>query len=248
MKLLVGGEGISKRLLSRLGPSGLVLFKYNMGSGGDVIMKQLFDNVPEGSYSILISTHQTDAEMREDLSRIGVERPPELVSMLALMDRRLSEIQKRDRFISEGIMVTDLIEISSCSDERVVPIKPHLEMLSKITEISYKQILPFSLVLDSIVDLVEETSREEVVDRLRILKKALREKGGIALVGCSLGYQGFSGYENTLFDAVIEVKAERKADGWSRTLTFVNIKGSGELPEEWPITVTKDVPAALEVQ
>ncbi|MGA1866137.1 MAG: hypothetical protein ACMUFK_01575 [Thermoplasmatota archaeon] len=248
MKLMVGKEGISRKLLSKLGSSSLVLFKFGMGSGGDILLKQLFDAVSEDYYSIMISTHQTDEEMMTDLSHIGVGRPPELVSMLPSIHRRLSELQKRDRFISEGIMVTDILEISSNSDDRILPVKPHLEILSKITEISSKQVLPFNLVLDSIADLVEETSREEVVDRLRILKKALREKGGMALVGCPLSYQVFSDQENTLFDAVIEVRAERTADGWSRTLTFLNIKGSGEPPEEWQITTNKEVPAALEIE
>ncbi|MBN1390118.1 MAG: hypothetical protein JXA22_05695 [Candidatus Thermoplasmatota archaeon] len=248
MKLLVGSQSISRRIQNKLGTSKLVLFKFGKGSGGDTLLKQFFDTPEEDNYSVMISTHQTGGEMMEEMADLGIESMPELVSILPLIDRRLSALQKRDRFISEGIMVTDLLEISSNSSDRTISMGPHLEILSKLTEIITKQVLPFRLVLDSLVDLVEETSSEEVIDRMRMLKKALREKGGLALIGCPLDDHGLSGQETTLFDAVIEVRAEKRGNNWSRSFTFLNIKGSIEPPEEFPITMTTDIPTAMEVE
>jgi hypothetical protein len=125
--------------------------------------------------------------------------------------------------------------------------KPQMTMLSSITTTASKQVLPFRMVLDSIVDLVRGSSKDDTLDRLMILKKALRDKGGIALIACPLEYGEFRDYENTLFDGVIEVRCERTGNGWKRKLVFVNIKGSGEPPEEFIIAPVEEIPTALSV-
>ncbi|MGA1819430.1 MAG: hypothetical protein ACMUHU_00310 [Thermoplasmatota archaeon] len=247
MRLMVGNEDVSKRIISKVGLSKLILFKSGKGSGGDLLLKQMFENVPQGTSSIFVSTHQTEGELMEELLDLGIERTPELISLLPVIDLRLSDVVKRDRFINEGIMVTDLLEISSNSIDRPAAQDPHKKVLSILSEISSKQVLPFRMVIDSLVDMVEETSFEEIVDRLRILKRSTRENQGLVMVGCPLEYDVFRDLEQTLFDAVIEVRADKRGEAWFRTLSFVHVKGSGDPPEEWQISAVKEIPTALSV-
>jgi archaellum biogenesis ATPase FlaH len=247
MRFLVGNEELSKRLMDKIGNGKLILFKFGHGSGGDLLMKQFFEDIPEGSYSVWISTHQSEVEMIENLNDLEMARMPEVISLLPFIENRLSEIEKRDKFINEGIMVTDLLEISSYSEDRIIDKKSHMRMLAAITSTSMKQVLPFRMVVDSIADLVLDSSKEDVIDRLMVLKKALRENGGLALIGCPLNFMDLKDQEQTLFDAVIEVTAEKKDNQWFRSLTLTNIKGSGEPPIEWEVESAQDIPSALSV-
>ena len=247
MKLLVGNEDVTRKIISKIGKARMVLFKFGNGSGGALLMKQIFEKVPEGTYSVFVSTHQSEKDILEEFADMGIEKTPDIVSLLPEFDSRLSDIRRRDRFVTDGIMVTDLLEISSHNSEKVVSRNPRMRILSIITDISSKQVLPFRMVMDSLPDLVEETSKREVVDRLRILKGSLRENGGMVLVGCPLDYVMFSDLDSTLFDAVIEVKADKRGDAWFRSLTFMNVKGSGEPPEEFSISQVKEIPTALAV-
>jgi KaiC/GvpD/RAD55 family RecA-like ATPase len=247
MRFLVGNSELSKLLMDKIGNGKLILFKFGHGSGGDLLMKQFFEDIPEGSYSVWISTHQSEVEMIENLNDLGMSRMPEVISLLPYIENRLSEVEKRDKFINEGIMVTDLLEISSYSEDRMIDKKSHMRMLAAITSTSMKQILPFRMVVDSIVDLVMDSTREDVIDRLMVLKKALREKGGLALIGCPMEFTDLRDQEQTLFDAVIEVTAEKRNDMWSRTMVLKNIKGSGEPPIELEVESIGDIPSALSV-
>jgi archaellum biogenesis ATPase FlaH len=247
MRLLIGNDELSNRLSDNIGNGKLILFKFGHGSGGDLLMKQFFDDIPEGFYSVWISTHQSEIEMIEDLKDLDIDRLPEVISLLPFIEKRLSEIEKKDKFVNEGIMVTDLLEISSYSEDRMIDTKPNMRMMAAITSTSIKQVLPFRMVVDSISDLVKDSSKMDVIDRLMVLKKALRENGGLALVGAPLDFSDLKDHEQTLFDAVIEVKAEKRGDLWSRSLTLKNVKGSGEPPMVWDVESMKDIPTALSV-
>lgn len=247
MRLLVGNAELSGRLVDKIGNGKLVLFKFGPGSGGDLLMKQFFEDIPEGYYSVWISTHQSESEMLEDLNNLGMERKPEVISLLPFIETRLDEVEKKDRFINEGIMVTDLLEISSQTRDKMIDKKSHMRMLAAITSTSMKQVLPFRMVVDSINDLVLDSSKGDVIDRILLLKKALRENGGIALIGSPINFTELHDQEQTLFDAVIEVTTERQGEVWTRKLTLMNVKGSGEPPEEWQLDSMKDIPTALSV-
>ncbi|MFW3145650.1 MAG: hypothetical protein ACMUIE_02425 [Thermoplasmatota archaeon] len=245
MRLLVGNQEFSSRIRENLGDGKLVLFKYGPGSGGDMLLKQFFADAPQGVYSLLISTHESDFELMGAINEMNLENPPELLSMLPLLEDRLKRIEKKDHFISEGIMVTDLLEISSSTEEPRARAKPHLGMLAVLTTAATKQVLPFWLVLDSLNDLIELTGPEELLDRLMVLKRYLKIKGGIAMIACPVDWDELRYHETTFFDAVIEVRAEKKGEAWTRKLVIKNNKGSGNPPEEWPITMVKDIPTAL---
>lgn len=245
MKLLVGNQELSSRIREHVGDGKVILFKYGPGSGGDILLKQFFSDSPQGVYSLLISTHESDFELMGAINEMNMENPPELISMLPLLEDRLKRIEKKDHFISEGIMVTDLLEISSSSEEPRARSKTHLSMLSALTTAATKQVLPFWFVLDSLHDLVELTDPEELLDRLRVLKRYLKIKGGVAVIACPLDWHGLKHHETTFFDAIVEVKVEKKGEAWYRKLVILNNKGSGNPPEEWQITMIKDIPTAL---
>jgi hypothetical protein len=247
MRLLVGSTELADLLTDRVGNGKMVLFKFGAGSGGDLLLKQFFDNIPEGFYSVWISTHQSEVEMVEELSELGIDMMPEMISFIPFVQKRLDEVEKKDKFITEGIMVTDLLEISSHSMDRMIEGRSQMKMLATITSTSLKQVLPFRMVIDSVVDLFVDVSVDDVVDRLMLLKKALREKGGVALIGCPIDFTGLHDHELTLFDAVIEVRAEEQNAVWGRKLTLKNIKGSGDPPEAWPVESIMDIPSALSV-
>ncbi len=247
MRLSIGLESISRRLFEKVGDGKIVLFKYGPGSGGDMLLKQFLAETPEGVSSVILTTHYTEMDLIEQMGDLETNHIPEIVSVLPFIDRRLNDIRKHDRFMTEGIMVTDLLEIASNTDEMVRETNPHLRMLAAITITSVKQILPYRMVLDSVSDMVEESSREDVVDRLRILKSHVKERKGMILVACDLGWMGLDDHQTSLFDAVVEVIAEKDGENWSRTLTIKNVKGSGQPPEEWQVTPMKEIPSAISI-
>lgn len=245
MKLMVGNEDLASRILKNIGDGKVILFKYGPGSGGDRLMHEFFQSLPGGHHSIMISTHETKKELDEIFKDLEIEGGPDRISLLPMMDETLSRIQKKDGFIKDGIMVTDLLEISSYSEERARARSADQLILSTLTTTATSQVLPFWLVLDSLVDVVNITGLEEAFHRLMILKRTIKEKNGIALIGCPIDCDLLWDHETTFFDAVIEVFAESKGEVWVRKLRISNVKGSGAPPEEWEINVVKDIPTAI---
>jgi len=247
MKLQVGGEGLSRKLTVRIGGGKMILFKYGPGSGGDMLLKQFITESPEEAYAALISTHLSEDEILTELGGMDLSELPEMITLLPHISKRLDRIRKKDRFLKEGILVTDLLELSSIRKEPSAGSKTHLHMLAEISAFSGKQIMPYWLVIDSISDLAKGSELEDVVDRIRILKESVHDRGGLVLIGCPLAWDGLKEHETTLFDAVLEVEALREGEKWTRKLRIINIKGSGEPPEEFAITPSKDIPTALSV-
>jgi len=245
LKLMVGNSVLSELLSRKLPDGSLVLFKHGPGSGGDLILKQFFIDPADDRFSVYLTTHET----REDVSRVLEENhTPQKMEVLSLLDHieeGLEKVKRKDRFRTEGLMVTDLLEITTNSNAKRRGLHASQAVLSELTSATTKQVLPMRLVLDSVADLFGLCPVKDVIERMRIIKRSLREKGGIAVMGAPLGWDGLSGLENTLFDSVIEVRAEKKGESWTRTLTIRNIKGSPFPPEEWPISYTKEIPTAL---
>jgi KaiC/GvpD/RAD55 family RecA-like ATPase len=248
MKLTIGDKDLSTRIQSHIGEKKIILFKYGPGSGGDRLLLEFFSNTPKGFNSMMISSHEREEDLLKTFKDIGVENPPDVTSLLPMLDASISDIEKKDRFLSDGIMVTDLLEISSNLKETERTKHPQQRMLSTLTISANRQILPFWFVLDSISDMANITDMKELLMRLMILKRSIQQNGGIALLGIPLNCDIFKELETTFFDGVIEVRAERTGETWSRKLCITNIKGKGTPPEEWTINLAKDIPTALSME
>jgi KaiC/GvpD/RAD55 family RecA-like ATPase len=244
MKLLVGNQGLSELISYRFENGSMILFKYGKGSSGDVILKQFLSAYDEECHSVLISTHESEEEMLRSIQGLTTGQNVEMISMVPDIENNLEGTIKKDRFRNEGIMVTDLLEVSSNTGIRKRPDDLGPTMLSKLSDIAQKQVLPFRLVIDSISDLSSYTEENEVEKRLRILKMALREKGGYALVAAPFEWDGFWNVESTLFDGIIEITASDTTGSWKRELIISNRKGSVDPPERWDVSLTKDIPTA----
>jgi KaiC/GvpD/RAD55 family RecA-like ATPase len=111
-----------------------------------------------------------------------------------------------------------------------------------------KQVLPFRLVIDSLVDLVRNTSIQEVEKRILLIKRAARDKQGTVILGAPLDWDEMRLIETTLFDAVISFRSDRTTGTWKRTMTLENLKGSISLPQEWEVTTLKSIPTAKSIK
>ncbi|OYT44478.1 hypothetical protein B6U90_05175 [Thermoplasmatales archaeon ex4484_6] len=244
MRLLAGNSELSDIIKERIRDGGLILMRYGPGSAGDTLLKQFLAEKNEEAHPVYISTYETDKEIRKALDKFGERSDLEVVSFLEDLSEDLERIMRKDRFRTEGILVTDLLEISYNSEHRRERCDRPQWILARVSSLSQRQVLPFRLVLDSISDLVSWTSEEEVIKRLRILRSALLEKGGVAIMAAPLKWNGFRNVDTTLFDAILTMAADRSSGTWKRTLTLENVKGSTELPREWEITTVSDIPVA----
>jgi hypothetical protein len=247
MRAMLGDRPLKGVLSSKLGPGSCVLFKYGPGSAGDLVLKQLFSDTSTDVYSVIISTHETVEEVRASIKAFDIPREPEIISLVPLTIEGLGPIKRKDHFRAEGLMVTDLLDMAGRSQERRSRADLDKRMLSVLTTVSTKQVLPFNLVLDSLSDLAALTSLGEIRQRLQVLKEALREKKGTAYMGAPLSWDPWEGSDLTMFDAIIEVRALQLGGTWKRFLRFSNIKGSPALPEEQELTFGQSIPSAIRV-
>lgn len=247
MRALVGGQPLNVILGAKLGQGSCVLFRYGPGSGGDLLLKQLFSDHRDDVYSVMISTHETVDELRTSMKACDIKREPEMISLVPVIIEGLAQVKRKDRFRAEGVMVTDLLEMTGKAQERRPRGDLNKRMLSALTVVSSKQVLPFKLVLDSISDLAEHTSLGELKQRLYILKEALRDKKGTAFLGAPLGWDPWNGSDMTLFDAILELRVVQGERGSKRVLRLSHMKGSPDLPQELEVTFEQDVPSALSV-
>ncbi len=244
MRIHVGGQEFSDLVGSRIGVGKCILFKYGPGTGGDMLLKQFLSSTVEGTHSIYLSTHETEGELLSSVRELGLPPDLELISLLPDLTDGLDDVVKKDRFRTDGIMVTDLLEVSSNTQlgrNRRDGVK---KVLAQVSSVAQKQILPFKLVLDSVMDLVRKTSLDEVEDRIQILKKVVKEKEGIAILAVPLGFEGLKDIETTLFDAIITVRADKSSGAWKRTVTLENLKGSSIPPTEWELGHLRNIQTA----
>jgi len=248
MRFLVGGQEFRDLLDSRVGSGRCILFKYGPGSGGDVILKQYLSGTMEGTHSLYLSTHETENDLLSSVSDMGLPQDLEMISLVPDLTYELDAMIKKDRFRTDGIMVTDLLEVSSNTATRKEKRDGGKKVLSMLSSICLKQVLPFRIVMDSMVDLVRKTSLEEVENRLQIMKRVAREKDGTVIIGAPLHWDELGSLENTLFDAVITFQTEKTTGTWKRTMTLMNMKGSTSVPVEWEVTTIQSIPTARSIR
>jgi len=247
MRAMVGDRPLNDILGAKLDQGACVLFRYGPGSGGDLLLKRLFSECSDDVYSVIISTHETMDELKRAVKACDVIREPELISLVPIILEGLGPVKRKDRFRAEGVMVTDLLEMAGKSQERRPRGDLNKRMLSALTVVSSKQVLPFKLVLDSLSDLAEHTSLGELKQRVHILKEALRDRKGYAFLGAPLDWDPWNGSDLTLFDVILELRAVEGEDGSRRVLRVSHIKGSPDLPQEFEVTFETSIPAALSV-
>lgn len=229
----IGDESVHDFVSQKIGQGALILLRYGPGSGGNILLKELLKGAAPGSNGIYLSTFETLDEIASSLGE-DHNQNIEIRSMLEQKDRLIERTVKRDRFMSEGIMVTDLLEISM-SERPISDYKKRNDILSRITSSSSKQVLPFTLVFDSLDDLLEEYDASDISTRLIILKRAIRAVGGIAVFGTSLNSVLSNGSEVRLFDCLMEAEAVRDESGWHRRLRILHRRDDPSLPMEWEL-------------
>jgi KaiC/GvpD/RAD55 family RecA-like ATPase len=247
MRLLVENRDISDLLSDRIKSGKIVLFRYGPGTGGENLLKQFLSRSDDESHAVLISTHETEEELMDAVESMNLPVDLEMISMVPELNEGIKDVMKKDKFRSEGIMVTDILEVSSNVSYRRERRDRGQIILSRISALCQKQVLPFRMVLDSLIDLVYRTSEEEVLKRIWVLKNALREKGGMVILAAPLDWPFLKERETTLFDAVIEMDTVKTGGVWKRILLIKNVKGSGEPPEELEVSSLKEIPEAMSI-
>lgn len=247
MRAMIGDMPLNNVLASRLAPGSCVLFRYGPGSGGDLVLKQFFNDRREDIYSVMISTHETVDEIRSSLRALYAKGEPEVISLVPLVLEGLGAVKRKDHFRAEGVMVTDLLEMTGKAHEVRYRGDLSKRMLSTLTVVSSKQVLPFNLVFDSLSDLAEHTSMGELKQRLHILKEALSEKKGYAFLGAPLAWDPWAGSELTMFDAVFELRAFERDGKVKRLLRLSHMKNSPDGPWDQELTFASSIPSALSV-
>jgi KaiC/GvpD/RAD55 family RecA-like ATPase len=247
MRFLVSGMEFGDLLSEKVGKGKCILFKYGPGTGGDILLKQYLADEVEGTHSVFFSTHESESELLESVREMGLSSGLEIISLLGDLNQDLDRLARKDRFRTDGIMVTDLLEMSSNTSFKRRRYNGGKKVLARITSLVSNQVLPFRLIVDSIADLVRKTSPVEVENRIHILKENLKERGGIVIFASPIGWDCFKDMETTLFDALIDLKADNSSGTWKRSMEVRNLKGSSMTPTEWEVTTVRNIQKAMSI-
>ncbi|MGA1821570.1 MAG: hypothetical protein ACMUIG_03485 [Thermoplasmatota archaeon] len=244
MRMLFEGENLTKVLSDKIGDGKCILLRYGPGSGGEFLLKQFFAEKEEGSYSVFISTYEETGEIENVLRESDLPTDGEVISTMTLMRNEVDMVLKKDRFRKEGILVTDLLDLSSKEEEIDRRMDLNQEVLSILSTTASKQVMPFRMAVDTLSDLVMTAGEEEVWKRFLIIRGVLRKYGGLVFVG--LPEEDMVDFPiSTMFDAILDIKAVRNEDGWSRVMTVTHVRNSLVKPEDLRITEVTDIPQAL---
>lgn len=244
MRMLFNGEDLTSILRNKIGDGKCILLRYGPGSGGEFLIKQFYGEREEGSYSVFVSTYEESDEIEKALQEGGLPTDGEVISVMSLMKEEIEMILKKDRFTKEGILVTDLLDLSSREEEVDRDMNLRQEVLSMISTTASKQVMPFRMAIDTLSDLVMIAGEEEVWKRFLILRSVLKEYGGMVMVG--LPEEDMVEFPiSTVFDAILDIRAERDGDGWTRTMTISHVRNSLVKPQDLQISEVSDLPRAL---
>lgn len=229
---LIGKMELTDFFEKRIGRGRLVLLRYGPGSGGEILLKEFVSSAPAGMNAVFISSTEGAQEIGSEAA--GHMDKVEVISLLGSVESESARVLRRDRFASEGILVTDLLEISMADRTQKDDVG---DMLSMVTLASTKQVMPFRLALDSLQDLIRTGSEDEIVPRLMILRKVVRSVQGTALIGAPLDWNGLHGKEMSLFDCLLEARSVKGLTGFERRLSLTHLRNDPLPPDEWPINL-----------
>jgi KaiC/GvpD/RAD55 family RecA-like ATPase len=247
MRMMFNGEDLAKVLKEKIGDGKCILLRYGPGSGGEFLIKQFYGEREEGSYSVFISTYEDKDEVDKALQDAGLPTDGEVISVMDLMKEEIDMILKKDRFTKEGILVTDLLDLSSREEEVDKEMILSQEVLSMISTTASKQVMPFRMAIDTLSDLVMISGEDEVWRRFLILRGVLRKYGGMVMVG--LPEEDMVEFPiSTIFDAILDIRAERTDEGWTRSMTVSHIRNSLVIPEDLEISEVNELPRAKSLE
>ncbi len=245
MRFSLGKTDINTVVKERIGPGKLILLRYGEGSGGEFLLKQFLGERMEGEYSIIISSYETEDEVRYALKSNDINIDGEIISFVPEKEAELDLKIRRDEFLTGGVLVTDFYDLN---EQEVLGSNPEgasERFLSRINSTARKQTVPFKMVIDSLADLVRLSSREEIRDRLGLLKQSLREMNGVAMVGAPVGNCESDVKDLAVFDAIFEVRAELVDGKWKRNLTLLHNRNDPSPPEVWELETINPIPSAI---
>ncbi len=248
MRFSLGKTDINTVVKERIGPGKLMLLRYGEGSGGEFLLKQFLGERMEGEYSIIISSYETEDEVRYALKSNDINIDGEIISFVPDREAELDLKIRRDEFLTGGVLVTDLYDLNELEVLGRAPEGASERFLSRINSTASKQTVPFKMVIDSLADLVLLSSKEEVRDRLRLLRQSLREMNGIAMVGAPIGNHETDISDLTVFDAIFEIQADLVDGKWRRTLTLLHNRNDPDLPEVWELETINPIPSAISLE
>jgi len=239
----IGSQGFLQFIEDRLGRGTITLLRYGPGSGGELLLKELVDATPQGSIGIMFSTYESEDDLRCGHHMLLRKDNVVVISLMDLQGSEAERVIKRDRFIIDGVMVTDLLEISMANKATRGP-RPLQEALARMTSEVSKQVLPFHFALDSLHELIEGAGTGPVRSRLHLIRRAVAANDGIAIMGCPVGPDPMCGLEMNTFDNIIELEAVRNGTNWDRRLVLLHKRNGLRPPQEWSVVFRDDVPAA----
>ena len=140
MRMKFDGKELSDVIYDDLGVGNLFLLKYQPGSGGEFFLKQFFSEKEETSNSIYITTNETPGDITRILSDNEMSDDGEIVDIHSLLEEQLEDVIKRDKFLEDGILVTDLLDLTSNEGGKDAREPLDMRIMAKITSKARKQI------------------------------------------------------------------------------------------------------------
>jgi hypothetical protein len=229
---LIGKMDLSDFFEGRIGRGRIILMKYGPGSGGETLIKEFISSTPQGMNAVYISSMESEEELRSGI--LTQNGKVELVSLLGPLETESNRTVRRDRFSSEGILVTDLLEISMADRPRK---DTEVDMLSPVTRAALKQVMPFRFGLDSLPDIITRGAEEDIIPRLMTLRRAVRSVQGNALIGAPLEWMGLRDRETSIFDCLLEARAVKGLTGYERRLSLTHLRNDVQPPDEWSVNI-----------
>jgi KaiC/GvpD/RAD55 family RecA-like ATPase len=246
MRMKFDGKELSDVIYDDLGVGNLFLLKYEPGSGGEFFMKQFFSEKEETSNNILITTNETSGDITRVLSDNEMSDVGEIVDLHSLLEEQLEDVIKRDKFVEDGILVTDLLDLASNDAGKDTREPLDMRIMAKITSKARKQITPFRFVIDDLKDIVDICSEEELKMRLLILKNSLRKNRGIGILG-TLHNDIEIGKIGSVFDGIIRMENRKEGDEIARFFIIEHLKNNLSVPKYMKISEEGNIPRAVSI-
>jgi KaiC/GvpD/RAD55 family RecA-like ATPase len=235
MRMKFDGRDLNDILEEDIGRGRMILLEYDPGSGGEVFVKQFFSEAESGYNSILISTREEEHEIMRCLGEYDLECGGVIVSLLPHTLEELNRIKRKDKFITEGILVTDLLELGNSTGDPRMNYSSCQKMLAEISSVASRQITPFRMAIDTLSDLTLRCEIGEIRHRLEIIRESVRKNQGY----CVVANMTDGPIDTTLlplFDAMVSIEVSREGDVWKRYLMVNHVRNVLKFPKKIRIT------------
>ena len=240
------GRGLSEVVDEDLGVGKLFLMVYEQGTGGEFFLKQFFSEKEESSNNILITTNEDPVDIKRILSKNGMADDGEIFDLSSMMEDEMDRVCRKDKFVEDGILVTDLLDISTKEEVGYDEIPLDIRIMAKISTTAIKQVTPYRFVIDDFGDIISICPVTELKKRLLILRKSLRQNRGVGVLGI-LGKNSDLKDLMNVFDGILKMEVRKGEGSLDRYLVIKHLKNDLSVPKSLKVDENGNIPKALSI-